>query len=93
MIIEGNELYFERGEQGTVEVTFTDDEGNVAEVQSARVQIYTVEGKEVVYTADSLDVDVSGLDAGVYWYQLDAETTLGSGRIGPHRLYVSEGKE
>lgn len=93
MIIEGNELYFERGEQGTVEVTFVDEDGNEAEVQSARMQIFTVESKEVVYTADSLVVDVSGLDAGVYWYQLDAETTLGSGRIGPHRLYVSEGKE
>ncbi len=93
MTIEGNELYFERGEQSTVEVTFTDDEGNEAEVQSAEVQIFTVEDQTVVYTANSLLINVAGLNAGVYWYQVDAETSLGSGRIGPNRLYVMEGKE
>lgn len=93
MVVEGKELYFERGEAETLELEFTDDNGDVAEIQSVTVQIYTVEDNTVVYTANSAEIDVAGLDAGVYWYQVDAETDLGKGRIGPARLYVMEGKE
>lgn len=98
MIVEGKNIYMEHGEDAWLEFEFTDSDGNVAFIENALLQIYTVESKEVVYTVEtlmagkSLEIDVSGLETGVYWYQIDAITSLGVGRIGPARLYVAEGK-
>lgn len=92
MIIEGRNIYCDKGESGALEIEFKDDDGNVAQIESTQIRIYTIVSQTVVYTAESNTVDVTGLATGVYWYQVDAETDLGHGRING-RLYVLGGKE
>lgn len=91
MIIEGNEIYLEAGESATVDVSFTVDAGDDVTVSSVHMLVYDACG-ENMYESDSASIDATNIPAGVYWYQLDAETDAGAGRIGPHRLYVLDGK-